>query len=55
MKNFASSITIIAGMFAAILGAAAPAEADLGSVIWNNQMQHQVYVPHVDTTVQHSR
>ena len=43
------------GLFAGLLGMAGAAHADLSDVIWNQQQQQRVYVPHVDTTVHHSR
>ncbi len=38
-----------------LLGTAGAAHADLSDILWNQQHQQHVYVPHVDTTVRHSR
>ncbi len=43
------------GLAAAILGFAAPAQADQIHHDWIHEIQQQVNVPQVDTTVQHSR
>ena len=55
MKRFAASMVLAGGFAAALLGGASAAHADLSDVIWNQQQQQRVYVPHVDTTVHHSR
>jgi len=55
MKRFAVSTVLAGGLFAGLLGMAGAAHADLSDVIWNQQQQQRVYVPHVDTTVHHSR
>jgi len=54
MKRIAVSAALASGLFAGLMGMAAPAQADLGSVIWNQQQQQRVYVPHVDTGVRNS-
>ncbi len=54
MKRFAASAMIASGFVAAALGLAGSAQADLSDVIWNQQNQPHVYVPHVDTSVRHS-
>jgi hypothetical protein len=43
------------GLFAGLMGMAGAAHADLSDVIWNQQQQQRVYVPHVDTSVRHRR
>ena len=55
MKRFAASTMLAGGLFAGLVGMAGAAHADLSDVIWNQQQQHRVYVPHVDTSVRHSR
>jgi hypothetical protein len=55
MKRFAVSTMVAGGLFAGMMGMAGAAHADLSDVIWNQQQQQRVYVPHVDTTVHHSR
>jgi len=55
MKRFAVATALTGGFFAGLIGLAGPAHADLSDVIWNQQQQQQVHVPHVDTTVRHSR
>jgi hypothetical protein len=58
MKKFGiAGITGIAatGFAAAILGFAAPAQADQIHHEWIHQIQQQVNVPQVDMSVQHSR
>ena len=48
--------TIIAsGLAAAVLGFAGPAQADIGHHDWIYDIQPQVSVPHVDTSVHQSR
>lgn len=54
MKRFGIASMLTGGLVAAVIGMAAPAQADLSDVIWNQQQQHQVYVPHVDNSVRHS-
>ena len=55
MKRFAASTMLAGGLFAGLMGMAGAAHADLSDVIWNQQQQQRVYVPHVDTSVRHSR
>ena len=55
MKRLAVSTMVAGGLFAGLMGMAGAAHADLSDVIWNQQQQQRVYVPHVDTTVHHSR
>ena len=55
MKRFAVSTMLAGGVFAGLLGTAGAAHADLSDVLWLQQHQQRVYVPHVDTTVRHSR
>jgi len=43
------------GLFAGLMEMAGSAHADLSDVIWNQQQQQRVYVPHGDTSVRHSR
>jgi len=54
MKRFAVSSLLAGGLFAGLLGMAGAAHADLSDVIWYQQQQQRVYVPHVDTSVRHS-
>ncbi len=57
MKHFAISTVLAGGMFAGLLGMAGAAHADY----WENPYtspgtgSNNVIVPHVDTTVHHSR
>jgi hypothetical protein len=54
MKKFGSVWLVASAVIAALVGLAAPAQADLGHRIWANTLTQQpVYVPHVDTTVHH--
>lgn len=55
MKRFAASSLVASGLFAGLVGMAGVAHADLSDVIWSQQQQSKVYVPHVDTSVRHSR
>jgi len=55
MKKFGFSAVIASGLAAAVIGLAGPAQADIGHNDWVNTIQPTVSVPHVDTTVQHSR
>ena len=54
MKKFGFASIIASGLAAAVLGLAAPAQADLGHNTWVNQGP-SVTVPQVDTTVHQSR
>jgi hypothetical protein len=53
MKKYGLASIVGGGLVAAVLGFAAPAQADLGHNTWANlQNSHaSVSVPHVDTTV----
>ncbi|MCV7225583.1 hypothetical protein [Mycolicibacterium komossense] len=53
MKNFGFAAVIASGFAAAIVGLAAPAQADLGHHDWVNQVSGgtSVVVPQVDTSV----
>jgi len=55
MKKFGFAAVIASGLAAAVIGLAGPAQADIGHNDWVNTIQPTVSVPHVDTTVQHSR
>ena len=44
-----------AGMAAAVLGLAGPAQADIGHHDWVNNVQQQVSVPQVNNSVHQSR
>jgi hypothetical protein len=58
MKKFSiAGITgfAAAGVAAAVLGFAAPVQADVVHHDWIHQIQPTVNVPHVDTSVQQSR
>ncbi len=55
MKKFGFASIAATGLAAAILGFAAPAQADVIHHDWIHQIQQQVNVPQVDMTVQHSR
>ncbi|MCV7180180.1 hypothetical protein [Mycolicibacterium sphagni] len=51
MMKYAITTAIAGAMTAAVLGLAAPAQADLGHNDWVNNMGPSVTVPHVDTSV----
>lgn len=53
MKKFGFAATIATGFAAALIGLAAPAQADIGHNQWVNQMNggSSVSVPQVDTNV----
>ena len=56
MKKFGFAATIAAsGLAAAIIGLAGPAQADTNHHGWVYDIQPQVSVPHVDTSVHQSR
>jgi hypothetical protein len=55
MKKFGFATIIASGLTAAVLGLAGPAQADIGHHDWVNDIQPQVSVPQVDTSVQQSR
>ena len=54
MKNLGLATIAAAGLMAAVLGFAGPANADIGHHDWVNDLQPTVSVPHVDTVVQQS-
>jgi len=55
MKKFGFASIVASGLAAAVLGLAAPAQADLGHNTWVNQIGQSVTVPQVNTSVQQSR
>jgi hypothetical protein len=55
MKKFGFATMIASGLTAAVLGLAGPAQADVIHHDWVHDIQPQVTVPQVDTTVQQSR
>jgi hypothetical protein len=55
MKKFGFATIIASGLTAAVLGLAGPAQADSVHHDWVHDIQQQVTVPQVDTTVQQSR
>jgi hypothetical protein len=55
MKKFGFASIVASGLAAAVLGLAAPAQADLGHNIWVNQTSPSAAVPQVDTSVHQSR
>ena len=55
MKKFGFATIIASGLTAAVLGLAGPAQADIGQHDWVHDIQPQVTVPQVDTSVQQSR
>jgi hypothetical protein len=55
MKKFGLAAVIASGMTAAALGFAGGAQADIVHHDWVHDIQQQVTVPHVDTTVMQSR
>jgi hypothetical protein len=55
MKKFGFATLIASGLTAAVLGFAGPAQADVGHHDWVHDIQQQVTVAQVDTTVQQSR
>jgi hypothetical protein len=55
MKKFALTSIVGGGLVAAVVGFAAPANADLSHNIWANQQNGtSASVPHTDTTVHQS-
>jgi hypothetical protein len=54
MKKFGFATIIASGLTAAVLGLAGPAQADIGHHGWIHDIQPQVTVPQVDTSVQQS-
>ena len=55
MKKFGFASIVASGLAAAVLGLAAPAQADLSHSDWINQTGPSVSVPQVDTSVHQSR
>ena len=55
MKKFGFATIAASGVAAAILGFAGPAQADSIHRDWIYDIQPQVSVPHVDTSVHQSR
>jgi hypothetical protein len=55
MKKFGFATMIASGLAAAVLGFAGPAQADSIHHDWVHDIQQQVNVPQVDTSVQQSR
>jgi hypothetical protein len=55
MKKFGFATMIASGLAAAVLGFAGPAQADSSHHDWVHDIQQQVNVPQVDTSVQQSR
>jgi len=55
MKKFGFATIIASGLAAAVLGFAAPAQAAVVHHGWVHDIQQQVNVPQVDTSVQQSR
>ena len=55
MKKLGFATMIASGLAAAVLGFAGPAQADIDHHDWVHDIQQQVNVPQVDTTVQQSR
>jgi hypothetical protein len=51
MKRFALTTMLASGIFAGLIGTAGAAHADISDILWNQQQQQRVYVPHVDTSV----
>jgi hypothetical protein len=55
MKKFGFATIIASGLAAAVVGLAAPAQADIVHHDWVHDIQQQVNVPQVDTSVHQSR
>jgi hypothetical protein len=55
MKKLGFATIIASGLTAAVLGFAGSAQADIGHHDWVHDIQQQVSVPQVDTSVQQSR
>jgi hypothetical protein len=55
MKKLGFATVIASGLAAAVLGFAGPAQADVIHHDWVRDIQQQVNVPQVDTSVQQSR
>lgn len=54
MKKFGFASIVASGLAAAVLGMAAPAQADLDHNGWVNQIGQSATAPQVDTTVHQS-
>lgn len=50
MKKFAFTGIVVGGLAAAVLGSAAPAQADYGHHGWVGSMGSSVYVPQTNTS-----
>jgi hypothetical protein len=55
MKEFGFATIAASGLAAAVIGLAGPANADIVHHDWVHDIQQQVTVPQVDTSVQQSR
>jgi hypothetical protein len=55
MKKFGFATIVASGLAAAALGLAGPAQADSVHHYWIYDIQPEVSVPHVDTSVHQSR
>jgi hypothetical protein len=55
MKKFGFAAIAASGLAAAVIGLAGPAQADVDHHDWVHDIQQQVNVPMVDTSVQQSR
>ena len=55
MKKFGFATIVASGLAAACLGFAGPAQADIAHHDWVHDIQQQVNVPQVDTSVHQSR
>jgi hypothetical protein len=55
MKKFGFATLAASGLAAAMIGLAGPAQADIVHHDWVHDIQPQVTVPQVDTSVQQSR
>ncbi len=55
MKRFGSTTIVASGLAAAILGFAGPAQAGVAHHRWVHNIEPQVSVPQVDTSVHQSR
>jgi hypothetical protein len=55
MKKFGFATIATSGLVAAVIGLAGPAQADTVHHDWVHDIQQQVSVPQVDTSVQQSR
>jgi hypothetical protein len=55
MKKFGFAAIAVSALAAAVIGLAGPAQADIVHHDWVRDIQQQVTVPQVDTSVQQSR